>query len=166
MCKIRLKGSDFHQIAYKPTEIVAQEEKSIAAHVRDSGHFLENLIYSDISSGMLKEIRNIEIEGSFGTKIDTLGRHLIWLRQHDPGAKSIVFSQYKPFLGILGRAFSHFKIGYSSIDSSDGVERFKTDPSVRGSFLCVMSNILTYVSIPFCYRSSASSCMRKLIPRG
>ncbi|QSS62288.1 ATP-dependent DNA helicase [Histoplasma capsulatum] len=131
MCKIRLKGSDFHQIAYKPTEIVAQEEKSIAAHVRDSGHFLENLIYSDISSGMLKEIRNIEIEGSFGTKIDTLGRHLIWLRQHDPGAKSIVFSQYKPFLGILGRAFSHFKIGYSSIDSSDGVERFKTDPSVE-----------------------------------
>ncbi|EGC42770.1 ATP-dependent DNA helicase [Histoplasma capsulatum var. duboisii H88] len=131
MCKIRLKGSDFHQIAYKPTEIVAQEERSIAAHVRDSGHSLENLIYSDISSGMLKEIRNIEIEGSFGTKIDTLGRHLIWLRQHDPGAKSIVFSQYKPFLGILGRAFSHFKIGYSSIDSSDGVEQFKTDPSVE-----------------------------------
>ncbi|EER42678.1 SNF2 family helicase/ATPase [Histoplasma capsulatum H143] len=128
---IRLKGSDFHQIAYKPTEIVAQEERSIAAHVRDSGHSLENLIYSDISSGMLKEIRNIEIEGSFGTKIDTLGRHLIWLRQHDPGAKSIVFSQYKPFLGILGRAFSHFKIGYSSIDSSDGVEQFKTDPSVE-----------------------------------
>ncbi|OAT05327.1 SNF2 family helicase/ATPase [Blastomyces gilchristii SLH14081] len=130
MCKIRLKSNDFHQITYKPTEIVAQEERAAAAHI-GSDHSLKNSIYSDISSGVLKEIRNIDVEGSFGTKIDTLGRHLIWLRQHDPGAKSIVFSQYKPFLGILARAFSHFKIGFSSIDSHDGVERFKSDPSIE-----------------------------------
>ncbi|PGH07628.1 E3 ubiquitin-protein ligase SHPRH [Blastomyces parvus] len=130
MCKIRLKSSDFHQITYKPTELVAQEEKSASAHI-GSDHSQKNSIYSDISSGVLKEIRNIDVEGSFGTKIDTLGRHLIWLRQHDPGAKSIVFSQYRPFLEILARAFSYFKIGFSSIDSHDGVERFKNDASIE-----------------------------------
>ncbi|EEH47868.2 uncharacterized protein PADG_03952 [Paracoccidioides brasiliensis Pb18] len=129
MCKIHLKSNDFHQITYKPTELVAQEEKSTDHFVPDN--LTKNSIYSDISSGVLKEIRNIEIGGSFGTKVDNLARHLIWLRQHDPGAKSIVFSQYKPFLGILARAFSHFKIGFSSIDYHDGTERFKRDPSIE-----------------------------------
>ncbi|PGG99302.1 hypothetical protein AJ79_08569 [Helicocarpus griseus UAMH5409] len=129
MCKMRLKSNDFHQITYKPTELVAQEEKPIAHYGSD--HSVKNSIYSDISSGVLKEIRNIDIGGSFGTKIDTLARHLIWLRRHDPGAKSIVFSQFKPFLDTLSRAFSHFKIGFSSIDSRDGIERFKRDPSAE-----------------------------------
>ncbi|OJD16070.1 hypothetical protein AJ78_03743 [Emergomyces pasteurianus Ep9510] len=130
VCKIRLKFSDLHQITYKPTELVAQEEKSSDSHF-ETDHHLKNSIYSDISTGVLKEIKNIDIGGSFGTKIDTLARHMIWLRQHDPGAKSIVFSQFKPFLEILARAFSHFKIGFSSIDSQDGIERFKREPSVE-----------------------------------
>ncbi|KAK2783913.1 hypothetical protein FQN52_009432 [Onygenales sp. PD_12] len=129
MCKVHLKSSDFHQITYKPQELVAHEEKP-TAHF-GSYHSIQNSIYSDISSGVLKEIRNIDLEGSYGTKIDTLARHLIWLRQHDPGAKSIVFSQYKPFLGILASAFSHFKIGFSSIDSHDGIVKFKRDPSAE-----------------------------------
>ncbi|OAX83468.1 hypothetical protein ACJ72_02170 [Emergomyces africanus] len=130
MCKIRLKSTDFYQITYKPTELVVQEEKSTGQNLV-SDHPLKNSIYSDISTGVLKEIRNIDLGASFGTKIDTLARHLLWLRQHDPGAKSIVFSQYKPFLGILAGAFSHFKIGFSSIDSHDGVEQFKREPSIE-----------------------------------
>lgn len=55
----------------------------------------------------------------------------MWLREHDPGAKSIVFSQYKDFLGVLANAFSRFGIGYSSVDQAkDGIQRFKEDPAV------------------------------------
>lgn len=88
-------------------------------------------IYTDVSSGIMKEIKDIDLEGSFGTKIDTLARHLIWLREHDPGTKSIVFSQYKHFLSYLGTAFNRFKIGYVSVDSKDGIERFKSDPAIE-----------------------------------
>lgn len=91
----------------------------------------KNSIYSDISAGVLQEIKNIDLNGSFGTKIDTLARHIIWLRQHDPGAKSIVFSQYKSFLSILGSAFSRLKIEHTSIDSKNGIERFKTEPAIE-----------------------------------
>ncbi|KAK2738270.1 hypothetical protein FQN57_007133 [Myotisia sp. PD_48] len=125
-CKQHLKPNDFHQISYKPREIVAQEEN--ISHPTEAGHS-KNQIYSDVSSGILQEIRNVDIMGSFGTKIDTLAQHLIWLREHDPGAKSIVFSQYKPFLGILSAAFSRFRIGYSSIDQPRGIESFKSDPT-------------------------------------
>ncbi|KAF4221160.1 hypothetical protein CNMCM5878_009957 [Aspergillus fumigatiaffinis] len=131
-CKKRLKVNDFHQITYKPEEFVVQEEKTPKL---ESGRSSNSFIYADISSGTLKEIKNVDLEASFGTKIDTLARHILWLREHDPGAKSIIFSQYKTFLEVLGTAFSRFKIGYSSIDNTDGIERFKSDPAVECFFL-------------------------------
>lgn len=124
-CKMRLRVNDFHQITYKPQEIVAQEE---TAPTKERAS--ENLIYSDVSSGLLREIKDIDLDWSFGTKIDTLARHIMWLREHDPGAKAVVFSQYKSFLGVLGGAFSRFKIGHSSVDNKDGIESFKRDPAV------------------------------------
>lgn len=128
MCKKPLKYNDFHQITYKPQELVAQEEESVIKF--DHEHHPRNAIYSDVSSGVLNQIQNIDLDGSFGTKIDTLARHIMWLREHDPGAKSIVFSQYKNFLTVLQRALSRFKIASSSIDTPSGIERFKQDPAV------------------------------------
>ena len=90
----------------------------------------KNSIYADISSGTLREIKTVDLDGSYGTKIDTLARHILWLRHHDPGAKSVIFSQYKDFLGVLAIAFHSFKIGFSSVDSKDGISKFKSDPSV------------------------------------
>ena len=88
-------------------------------------------IYSGINVTTLTQIKNIDVEGSFGTKIDTLARHLLWIRDNDPGAKSIVFSQFKDFLDILATAFTKFKIEFTSIDRKNGVEKFKKDSSVR-----------------------------------
>lgn len=131
-CKTHLKTSGLHQITYRPQDLVVQEEKPSdrAASKSKPGRHSKNSIYKDISSGDLSEIKTIDLDGSFGTKIDTLSRHILWLRQHDPGAKSIVFSQFKNFLGVLESAFSRFKIGYTSIDNKDGIERFRSDPAV------------------------------------
>ncbi|KAK2768837.1 hypothetical protein FQN54_000697 [Arachnomyces sp. PD_36] len=130
-CKKRLKSNDFHQISYKPKELVVQEERSTARIVANRTESKKMSIYSDISSGVLRAIRNIDLDSSFGTKVDTLCRHLIWLRANDPGAKSIVFSQYKNFLGVLATAFKRFDIGFSSVESKDGIEKFKSDPSTE-----------------------------------
>lgn len=107
---------------------MVQEEKS-TPNIELDGHS-NNSIYTNIGSGTLHEIKNIDLKDSFGTKIDTLARHILWLREHDPGAQSIVFSQYKSFLDYLGNAFRRFKIGHSSVDESDGIEKFKKDPAV------------------------------------
>ena len=128
MCKKSLKLNDFHQITYKPQHLVVQEEESPAKF--DHERHPKNAIYSDISSGLMQEIKNIDLDGSYGTKIDTLARHVIWLREHDPGAKSIVFSQYKNFLVVLQRAFHRFGIVSSSVDAPGGIENFKKDPAV------------------------------------
>lgn len=124
ICKTHLKATSFHEIVYKPQALIAHEEKH--APRRHS----KNAIYENVSSGVLSQIQTIKLDGSYGTKIDTISRHLIWLRQHDPGAKAIVFSQYRDFLKVLQAAFSRFKIGCSNIDDKNGIENFKNDPAV------------------------------------
>ena len=117
---------------YKPQELVLEEETqktAIDGQIASEGD--SGAIYSNIRDSTLNQIKNIEINGSFGTKIDTLARHMLWIREHDPGAKSIVFSQFKDFLDVLAKAFAQFKIGFTGIDRKDGTQHFKNDPSVR-----------------------------------
>ena len=54
--------------------------------------------YNTIGPSLLAEIDTMEVCGSYGTKIDTLVRHLLFLQLTDPGAKSIVFSAWEDSL--------------------------------------------------------------------
>lgn len=134
MCKRHLSSSDFHNISYKPQQIRAQEETQSGtaspADAQSSPSSRHSSIYSDVDSQLMNEIKSIDLPSSYGTKIDTLGRHLHWIREHDPGAKSIVFSQYREFLDVLGAALADFKIGYKRLGRGNAAERFKQDPSI------------------------------------
>lgn len=117
--------------SYKPKEFILEEE----SQPKDEGAELpakssSQAIYSGIRDVTLAQIKNIDIDGSFGTKIDTLARHMLWIRANDPGAKSIVFSQFRDFLDVLAKAFTQFKIAFTGIDRKDGIQVFKEDASV------------------------------------
>ncbi|KAI9739675.1 MAG: hypothetical protein M1834_006393 [Cirrosporium novae-zelandiae] len=142
ICKKRLTSNDFNQITYKPQELTVQEEgldhiiPSTGFSASSSSSSLikpETTIYSSINATDLTEIKNIDLPSnlSYGTKIDTLARHLIWLRQNDPGSKAIVFSQYRNFLGVLASAFDRFRISAVSIESKNGIEKFRKDPGIE-----------------------------------
>jgi E3 ubiquitin-protein ligase SHPRH len=133
-CKQKLSGSDFKDITFKPTEIKAKEETNAPASPTQAstpGSSSTTSIYSDISDSTMKEIKMIDLEGSYGTKIDMIARHLIWIRNNDPGAKSIIFSQFGDFLEVLHEALKKWKIGASSITDKDGIRKFKADPSIE-----------------------------------
>ncbi|KFY54698.1 hypothetical protein V496_07211 [Pseudogymnoascus sp. VKM F-4515 (FW-2607)] len=134
-CKRGLTMNDLHDITYKPRELKMAEEAPITPHNQDRALVSPSKqlgIYSQISRDTLDQIKDIDLVGpSFTTKVDTLCRHLIWLREADPFAKSIIFSQYSDFLVILGHAFTHHSIGYSSIDKPGGIEKFKNDPATE-----------------------------------
>ena len=136
-CKKHLSRNDFHQITYKPQKLTMEEEVTPAEvkNIDSSDNGKTSTIYSGVRESILNQIKNVDLDGSFGTKIDTLARHVLWIREHDPGAKSIVFSQYRDFLGVLGRAFTQFKIGFTGIDRKDGIQKFKNDPSIECFFL-------------------------------
>jgi len=138
VCKRRLNSNSFFDITYKPAKVAVQAEPaapSSSAMEGSSDRQLSQSIYSDISASMLHEIKSIDLQGpSFGSKVDFLCRHLLWLRRHDPGSKAIIFSQYREFLDFLGRAFHDYRITFSSIHDKNGIEKFKSDPAT-GCFL-------------------------------
>lgn len=140
VCKKKLKSTNLHDITINPQQLQVHSDNAEQAQPDLEGNLEQRRtdspkktgIYSEFNADKLAEIQKIELDGpSFTTKADTLVKHLIWLRESDPGAKSIVFSQYKGFLNILRNAFSRFRIGFASIDDSDGITRFKEDASVE-----------------------------------
>jgi len=50
--------------------------------------------YNNINTDLFKAISEVQCLGSYGTKIEMLIRHLLYLQQHEPDAKSIVFSAW------------------------------------------------------------------------
>ncbi|TIA03031.1 hypothetical protein D6C82_02203 [Aureobasidium pullulans] len=132
VCKKRLVLADFHQITYKPQELQAQEERSEPSSPgQSSSKISTESLYADIGNDTLAQIKSIDLNGSFGTKIDTLARHILWIRKNDPGAKAIVFSQFREFLDVLGTAFKQFGVGYSRMGKPGAVDRFKNDASIE-----------------------------------
>lgn len=93
---------------------------------------VETSLYSAISTESLNQIKAIDLPTSFGTKIDTIARHLIWLRTSDPGAKSIIFSQFTDFLEVLAVAMNRCYISHCSIlNHKEQIERFRHDPNIE-----------------------------------
>jgi E3 ubiquitin-protein ligase SHPRH len=133
MCKKKLKSSEFRNISFKPSEINVLEETHGTTDIfQDSTSEPSNTsIYSNVSDSMMREIKMIDLDGSYGSKIDMIARHLLWIRTNDPGAKSIIFSQYGDFLEVLRAAFVKWKIGVSGITEKDGIHKFKESPAVE-----------------------------------
>lgn len=142
VCKKRLHASSMHDITLKPQELKVHSEssgsgsssspKTSSKRAQANPASKKSAIYNEFSADKLAEINNIDLDGSaFTTKVDNLVRHLLWLRENDPGAKSIVFSQYADFLSVLGLAFRRYRIGFTSFERPTGITDFKEDPSME-----------------------------------
>ncbi|PVI00299.1 hypothetical protein DM02DRAFT_628707, partial [Periconia macrospinosa] len=131
LCKQKLHVRDFKNISFKPSEVTAQEETqgTASSSSPSSPSSATSSIYSDISDTTMREIKMIDLGGSYGSKIDMIARHLLWIRNNDPGAKTIIFSQFGDFLGVLRNACEKWKIGTSSIHDKNGIEQFKQNPA-------------------------------------
>jgi E3 ubiquitin-protein ligase SHPRH len=143
ICKRRLAKVDVHDIVFKPQDLKAQEETSneetsntetssspAKTEAQPSSLAKASSIYANADDKLMDEIKSVDLPVSYGTKIDTLGRHLLHIRNTDAGVKSVVFSQYREFLDVLSTAFTQFKIGHTRLGNPRAVETFKNDPSV------------------------------------
>lgn len=142
LCKQNLRSSDFKDIHFKPNEINTREENHEPKESSEgpTPATTSASIYSDMNDSTMKEIKMIDLDGSYGTKIDMIARHLLWIRANDPGAKSIIFSQFGDFLEVLRGALRRWHIGVSSIMDKDGIRKFKTDPAIDCFLLDAKSN--------------------------
>ncbi|KAJ3983056.1 SNF2 family N-terminal domain-containing protein [Lentinula detonsa] len=90
--------------------------------------------YNMIDPTVFETIQSMEAIGDYGSKIQTLVRHLMYLEQTDPGSKSIVFSAWAHSLAIVEHALRDNGIHSIRIDRGirgDGpVKKFKANPEI------------------------------------
>ncbi|KAJ3055803.1 hypothetical protein HK097_009186 [Rhizophlyctis rosea] len=90
------------------------------------------------ASDLLSTISRIRISGSYGSKLDTILRHIIYLRREDSTTKLLVFSQWEQVLNILATSMTKNHIGFVKLEGGTvkgkgkgaAVVKFKTDPNV------------------------------------
>ncbi|OTB05825.1 hypothetical protein M426DRAFT_319506 [Hypoxylon sp. CI-4A] len=137
VCKKVLTLGMLHDITLKKQELRLHEEgphehSQVQSETSPPAKSLKSGIYSEFGHDKLGAIKSIDLDGpSFGTKINTLAKHLLWLRVEDPGAKSVIFSQFGGFLDVLSQAFDQNGIGHSSFSTKNGIKKFKEDPAIE-----------------------------------
>ena len=80
--------------------------------------------YNLISPGAFKSSESMECNGSYGSKIQTLIRHLLYLQIIEPGAKSIIFSAwadslFSEFTVVLIEVYTYLLGSYRTCSSSE-----------------------------------------------
>ncbi|PHH55951.1 putative ATP-dependent helicase [Ceratocystis fimbriata CBS 114723] len=151
MCKHRLEEWDLHNYSVRPRQLgvhseqtnnsgtttkgkidKTEDENNASSSSRGTTNFGSDAIYSTFDKKKLAEIKSVSLHGpSYTTKIDTLVRHIIWLRKSDPYSKSIVYSSYTSFLDILSRAFKTFGIGHATLGQPNAADRFRADTATE-----------------------------------
>ncbi|KLU90044.1 ATP-dependent DNA helicase [Magnaporthiopsis poae ATCC 64411] len=140
-CKRPVRPFQLHPFTLKPQQLKLLDNGDNNSDAPDGGNNgrrqssspkSKNGIYSAFNAEKLAEIKAVDLDGpSFTTKVDAIVRHLLWLRESDPGAKSIIFSQYTDFFKVLSDAFDRYRIGFTSISDRAGIQRFTEDPGIE-----------------------------------
>ncbi|KLO16506.1 hypothetical protein SCHPADRAFT_823117 [Schizopora paradoxa] len=92
--------------------------------------------YNAIDSQIFDDIQRVESVGNYGSKIQSIVRHLLYLQETEPGAKSIVFSAWADSLFILEHALTANGITCLRIDQrvkkgkEHAAKKFRTDPGI------------------------------------
>ncbi|KAF7522309.1 hypothetical protein G7054_g12187 [Neopestalotiopsis clavispora] len=137
LCKKAVSMRDCHKIIVRDPKLKLRpdQESMVLDDPHSPGYQHQTRaqgIYTSFGEDKLREINDVPLEGQvMPTKVSALIRHLLWLRKTDPGAKSIIFSQFSAFLDILRQALRRHNIGNLSFSTKNGITRFKEDPAIE-----------------------------------
>ena len=127
ICKAKLRPADFFPVSYRPTEIAMQKERLGASKDPSARSNAQGVIYEAVDDRVLREIKSIDLGAlSYGSKIDMITRHMIWLKRNEPCFKAVIFSQWKDILEVIKSSLKRYNIGFSSLEPG-GIDKFKGD---------------------------------------
>ncbi|KAJ7623410.1 SNF2 family N-terminal domain-containing protein [Roridomyces roridus] len=130
VCRVPIEDLERFTVAEKPVEVPAVAPMDVDS-VPKSRRQIE---YNMIDAKMLREIQDTPSFGDHGNKIQTLVRHLLYLRTVDGGAKSIIFSAWAESLFIVEQALRENGIPCLRIDQNrkgmPAVKRFAASEDI------------------------------------
>ncbi|KAL0952896.1 hypothetical protein HGRIS_007114 [Hohenbuehelia grisea] len=134
VCRIPISPSDMQRFVVNDDVAVPEPSTSNpeAAIVPTSRRKID---YNMIDPKLFQNVQTMPSHGDFGSKIQTLVQHLLYLQVHDPGAKSICFSAWQDSLHILQTALKMNGISCLRIDQvrsrQNAAKVFRDDPDIH-----------------------------------
>ncbi|GLB44340.1 putative SNF2 family N-terminal domain [Lyophyllum shimeji] len=134
VCRVPINPDTIERFTVTSDQPEAVKEAQRAAHGEPVPRSRRQISYNMIDPKLFQEIKSMESFGDYGSKIQTLVRHLLYLKITDPGAKSIVFSAWADSLFIMERALKANGIRCLRIDQKSkgesAAKRFNNDPEI------------------------------------
>jgi len=130
VCRQPLSQKTIHRINFRAGQKVDEGEEPVEPEPAtvSSAHIDYNVIDLDL----LREIEEIDAHGSYGSKVQALVKHLLYLKMKEPEAKSIVFSAWVDSLNIIARALQENGIPSIRVEAGRNAAReFRLDPACR-----------------------------------
>ncbi|KAJ6263409.1 hypothetical protein Dda_1972 [Drechslerella dactyloides] len=151
VCKRKLRNVDLYPVRYHAEDITIEKEvrdtsdppssattnsgntatPTTSTSANDHEQTKDIQIYTGIDEETFQQIKKIPVNMSFGSKIDMVVKHLLWIRRTS-ATKSVIFSQWKEVLDVFQNALRLNDIGFASLeDKAGGLHSFKKDPKVE-----------------------------------
>ncbi|KIJ64355.1 hypothetical protein HYDPIDRAFT_154792 [Hydnomerulius pinastri MD-312] len=135
VCRVAIDPNQLQRFAVKGDQ--PPPSKPILANGEVAPTSRREIQYNMINPTLFADIQTMESNGSYGSKIQTLVRHLLYIQLAEPGAKSIVFSAWADSLTIIEHALHHNNIPCLRLDKDrgkgkdSGAKRFRIDPDLQ-----------------------------------
>lgn len=123
LCKRKLAAGDMFKFRKGGDTGLLQGQATVEVHD------LSNEIYTQIPNTLYNELMHQSLVRSYGIKIDTIVRHVKYLRAQDPTAQVVVFSQWAPMLKMLDKALWENGLGAAGI-ANGGAAKFRQDQNL------------------------------------
>ncbi|KAF9484752.1 hypothetical protein BDN70DRAFT_849017 [Pholiota conissans] len=132
VCRIAIDPTSIQRFTINAPEVEPPAKLQVSGEPIPKSH--RTITYNRIDPALFDDIQSVETYGDFGSKIQTLVRHLVHLKVADPGAKSIVFSAWADSLNIVEHALREngvmsLRIGSGSRPANT-IHKFRTDPDI------------------------------------
>jgi len=130
MCRSPISTGTLHQIVVSHSiEATSEETTMISKHVSNV-----HVPYLQVEGSIMSSISATLAVGDYGSKIQTLMKHILFILESDPKAKLIVFSAWLDSLHIISHALTSNGVQHLRIDTSGSrlnpVHHFNNDDSV------------------------------------
>ncbi|KZT58177.1 hypothetical protein CALCODRAFT_495268 [Calocera cornea HHB12733] len=130
VCRQPLSKQTIHRIVFQAGEKVDEGEEPVEPEPPSASS--SHIDYNVIDLDLLREIEDIEAHGNYGSKVQALVKHLLYLKTKEPDAKSIVFSAWVDSLNIIARALQENGISCIRVEAGRNAAReFRLDPACR-----------------------------------
>lgn len=124
ICRAKIAGPrDYHRIVFaRPEEDEAGDDADADAATQRSGGTKRksNISFNVAPMQLRRQIESVPCQGRYGSKLEMLVRHLLYINRENPGEKTIVFSAFPRGLELVSDALRQNGLRYIHVTGSGG----------------------------------------------